>query len=54
MLRKKKSKKQPKQATSELKGTKIDEKIGKPKPVPSENSRNIEEIVISPEKRWKY
>ena len=32
-------------------GNKIAEKIVKPKPVIDENSRNVEEIVIPPEKR---
>ena len=39
------------EATRELIGNKIAEKIVKPKPVPDENSRNVEEIVIPPEKR---
>ena len=39
------------EATGELIGNKISEKIGKPKPVPSENSRNIEEFVIPTQKR---
>ena len=32
-------------------GNKISEKTVKPKPVPNENSRNAEEIVIQPEKK---
>ena len=39
------------EATGELRGYKIAEKIVKPKPVSDENSRNVEEIVIPPEKR---
>ena len=38
----------------ELIGNKIAEKIGKPKSVPDENSRNVEEVVIPPEKRQDY
>ena len=39
------------EATRELMGIKIAEKIVKPHPLPDMNSRNVEEIVISPEKR---
>ena len=39
------------EATAELIGNKIAEKIVKTKPVPDENSRNVEEIVFPPEKR---
>ena len=39
------------EATGKLIGKKIAEKIVKPKHVPDENSRNVEEIVISPDKR---
>ena len=38
------------EATRELIGKKIAEKIVKPKPVPDVNSRNVEEIVFSSEK----
>ena len=38
------------EATRELIGKKITEKIVKPKPVPDVNSRNVEEIVFSSEK----
>ena len=36
---------------TEFIGNKIADEIVKPKPVPDENSRNIEEIIIPPEKR---
>ena len=36
------------EATGEFIGSKIAEKIGKPKLVPNEKSRNTEEIVIPP------
>ena len=39
------------EATEELIENKIAEKIVKPKPLPEANSRNVEEIVIPPEKR---
>ena len=39
------------EATAELIGNKIAEKIVKTKPVFDENSRNVEEIVFPPEKR---
>ena len=39
------------EASGELMGNKITEKILNPKPVPEMNSRNVEEIVIPPEKR---
>ena len=39
------------EATGELIGNKIAEKVVKPKAVPTKNSRNVEEIVIQPEKR---
>ena len=38
------------EGTSEFTGNKIANKIVKPKPVPDENSRNIEEIAIPPDK----
>ena len=38
-------------ATGKLIGNKVTVKIVKPKPVPDENSRNVEEMVIPPEKR---
>ena len=38
------------EATRELRGSKIAKEIVKPKPVPEKNSRNVEEIVIPPEK----
>ena len=38
-------------ATGEFIGNKITYKIGKPKPVPDENSRNVGEIVIPPKER---
>ena len=37
------------EATRELIGNKITEKVLKPKPVPDESSRNAEEVVIPPE-----
>ena len=37
--------------TEEFIGNKIADKFVKPKPVPDENSRNVEEIIIAPEKR---
>ena len=40
-------------ATGELIGTKIPDKIVKPKPVPEVNSRNVEKIVIPPQIRQK-
>ena len=39
------------EATGEFKGNKIADKIGKPKPVPDKNLRNVEQIIIPPEKR---
>ena len=39
------------EATGKFIGNKIVDKIVKSKPVPDENSRNVEEIVIPPEKR---
>ena len=39
------------EATGEFVGKKIADKIVKPNPISAENSRNVEEIVISPEKR---
>ena len=39
------------EATNEFIGNKIADKIVKAKPVIDENSRNIEEIIILPEKR---
>ena len=36
-----------------LLGNKIADKILKPKPVPDAKSRNVEEIVVPPEKRQK-
>ena len=39
------------EATGKFIGNKISDKIVKPNPLPAENSRNAEEIVISPEKR---
>ena len=39
------------EATGELIGNKIAGEIVKAKSVPDENSRNVEDIVISPEKR---
>ena len=39
------------EATGGFKVNKIANKIKKPKPVPDENWRNIEEIVIPPDKR---
>ena len=40
-------------ATGELMGNKIAENIVKPKLVLDENSRNVKEIVIPPEKKTK-
>ena len=40
-------------ATGEFIGNKIADKVVKPKPTIDENSRNVEEIVIPPEKRHK-
>ena len=37
------------EATGEVIGNKIANKVVKPKPVPDENSRNVEEIIIPPE-----
>ena len=37
------------EATGEPIGTKIANKIGKPKPAPDENSRNVEEIIMPSE-----
>ena len=42
------------EARSEFVGNKIADKIVKPKPVPNNNLRNIEEIIIPPEKEKKY
>ena len=39
------------EATGKITGNKIAENIVKPTPVSDEHSRNIEEIVIPPEKR---
>ena len=39
------------EATEEFKGSNIADKIVKSKPVPDEDSKDIEEIVIPPEKR---
>ena len=39
------------EATGEFIGDNIADKTVKPKPVPGENSRNVEEIVIPPEKK---
>ena len=39
------------EATGEFIGNKITDKIMEPNPVPEENSRNFEEIIIPPEKR---
>ena len=39
------------ETTGELIGNKITEEIVRPKPVSDANSRNVEEIVIPPEKR---
>ena len=39
------------EATGKLIRNKIANKVVKPKPVPNENSRNVEEIIIPPEKR---
>ena len=39
------------EATGEFIGKKIADEIVKAKSVPDENSRNVEDIVISPEKR---
>ena len=41
------------EAIREFIGNKIADKIVKPKHLPAENSRNIEEIIMSPEKREK-
>ena len=41
------------EGTGELIGNKIADKIEKPKPVIDKNLRNVEEIVILPEKREK-
>ena len=38
-------------ATGEFLGNKIDDKIVKPKPMPDENSRSVEELIIPPEQR---
>ena len=42
------------EARSEFVGNKIADKIVKPKPVPNNNLRNVEEIIIPPEKEKKY
>ena len=39
------------EATGEFIGNKITDKIMEPNPVPEENSRNFEEMIIPPEKR---
>ena len=39
------------EATGEFVGNKTADKIVKPKPVPEAKSRNVEEIVLPPEKR---
>ena len=39
------------EATGNFIGSKIADKIVKPKTLPAENSRNVEEIVIPP-KKW--
>ena len=39
------------ESTEEFIGNKITEKFVKPKPMSDENSRNFEDIIISPEKR---
>ena len=39
------------EATGEIIGNKIAKISVTPKPLPGENSRNVEEIIISPEKR---
>ena len=39
------------EAAEEFIGNKIANKIVKPKPVPDETSRNVEEIIIPPEQR---
>ena len=39
------------EATGELIGNKIADEIVKAKSVPDKNSRNVEDIVVSPEKR---
>ena len=39
------------EATGDFIGDKIADKIVKPKPVSDANSRNVEEIVIPPERR---
>ena len=41
------------EGTGELIGNKIADKIEKPKPVIDKNLRNVEEIVILPEKKRK-
>ena len=42
------------EGTAEFIGNKIADKIVKPNPVLTDNSRNVEEIVIPPEKNKKY
>ena len=42
------------EATSEFIGKKTTEKVLKPKPTINENSKNIEEIIIPPQKEHKY
>ena len=37
--------------TGEFIGNKITDKIGKPKPEPVKNSKNVKEIIIPPEQR---
>ena len=39
------------EATGEFRGKKAADKIVKPEPVPDKNSKNVEEIIIPPEKR---
>ena len=39
------------EATAEFIGNKITDKMLKPKPLPNANSRNVEEVVVPPEKR---
>ena len=39
------------EATGKIIGNKIADKILKPKPLPAENSKNVEEIIIPPEKK---
>ena len=41
------------EATGKFIGNKIANKIEKPKLLPDENSRNVEEVIIPPEKREK-